>query len=215
MRVIRRALLLAVLLAALAALPASGQFTGVRQQTATVQSGEGAWFYIQLLPGTGTQQGGAPIAAGFNRELQLAYGSISSTLGLIDLPILGLLYEPVVVISTFAIVNKSDVPVTITSSVVHGSGPGGKPQGELLYVIPAAQYTGPANRAASYTQTLAPGQSEHMHSVIVTGSLIRNVLGLLLFSPFPTGSYSGFVRLHVHYGSGSEAIDVPSSLTVY
>lgn len=211
----RRALLLAILLAALAALPASAQFSGLRQQEATVQSGVGVWFYIQLLPGTNTQQGGEPIASGFNRGLRLAYGSVSSTLGLIDLPILGLLYEPVVYSSTFTIVNKSAVPVTVTNSVVHGGAPGGKPLGELLYVIPASQYTGSANRAASYKLTLAPGQAEQAHSVIVTGSLIRNALGLLMFSPFPTGSYSGFVRLHVQYDSGAESIDIPASLTVY
>lgn len=208
-------LLWAALLAAIAVLPASAQFSGARQQAATVQTGEGVWFYVQLLPGANVSESGLPIAAGFNRELVLDYGEVSSTLGLINLPILGLLYEPVAYAGTFVIVNKSAVPIEITTAVIHSHGPGSKPLGELLYLIPDSQYTGTGNRAASYTFTLPPGGTESMHSVIVTGSLVSNVLGLLVFSPFPTGSYNGFVQLQVHYGNGAEAINVPASLTVY
>lgn len=196
-------------------LHASAHFSGQRQETAIVQTGGGAWFYLQLLPGSPVQSSGMPTATGLNRSLALNYGQISSTMGLLDLPILGLLYEPALYAATFAIVNKSTVPITITTFIVHSSGPGAIPLGELLYAIPASQYSGTAGRAPTYTFTLQPASSVWVHSVIATGSLIRNVLGLLLFSPYPLGSYSGYVRLQVQYENHSEAILIPAAFTVY
>lgn len=211
----RLTLAVMLILAMLGTLVAHARFNDIRQQEAVLSTGQSVWFYLHLLPGTAVQPGNSPIASGRDQALVLDYGSISSTLGLLNLPVLGLLYQPAEYPDTFRIVNKSTTTVTITVTVAHTSGPGGMTLGELLYVIPASAYSSAANRLTTYTFSILPGNSETLHSVIVTGSLVRNILGLLLFSPFPIGAYSGQIRLDVQYDGQQTTLFVPTSLYVY
>lgn len=199
----------------LGTLAANARFHDMRQHTAIFSTGQSVWFYLQIMPGSAVHSGLSPIASGQNQSLSLDYGSISSTLGLLNLPVLGLLYQPAEYPDTFRIYNKSTTTVTVTTTISHTSVPGNMALEELLYVIPASAYSGAANRMTSYTFSIPPGNSEAMHSVIITGSLVRNVLGLLLFSPFPIGAYTGHIRLHVQYDGQQTTLFVPAAMHVY
>lgn len=192
----------------------NGQFTGFLQKQIPVKTGHGVWFYVLITPGLSTSTSGNAITMGTNRSIAIDYGTIPSTLGLVNLPVLGLLYTPIHHSNTFQITNKSSVPITITVNVSQISQPGSVGIDHLLYIIPDSQYISPSMRLPSYTFTLHPNQTETMHSVIVTGDLLTNVLSLLFFSPFPIGKYTGSVNLHVSFESKTDVISIPSTFTI-
>ena len=204
------------LMALMAASPAASLMTDERERQMLAESGSGAWFYIRLLPGTEVRpEDGAAIATGTDRNLRLDYGRVSKTMGLLEIPPLPLLYFPQVYPNTFRIVNKTNVPITVGTRVITESVPGAKQMEDIVFAIPASSYIGAGFRQPSYTFVIPPHGQETVVTVVVTGSLVELIVGLLLFETFPVGDYGGYVRLSLEMEGRLDTVEVPVAVTVY